>query len=279
MADFSRISRSTLADRRRHLRRHRRTRALQGLWRTIVVMGLAGGAIWVIKSPIWIIQSADQVVIQGNELLSPERVRSFLGIEYPKPLWAVQPEAIAHNLEISGPIAQATVTRHLWPPSIVVDIEERRPVAAAQGYISDPSAPDANLASNGTGLLDATGAWIPIEDYARLNPSLQTPSLVVIGMRGSDRTQWVEIYSQLTHYQQNSPDAVQITEIDWRSPSNLILKTELGVVHLGVYQSNQYLAEQLQALTQMRQLPKEMNGRQVAYIDLRRPGDPILQMR
>lgn len=279
MADFSRISRSTLADRRRYLRRHRRVRAIQGLWRTVVVMGLAGGAIWVIKSPIWIIQSADQVVIQGNELLSSERVRSFLGIDYPKPLWAVQPEAIAQNLEISGPIAQATVTRHLSPPSIVVDIEERRPVAAAQGYIPDPNAPDAELSTNGTGLLDATGAWIPMEDYARLNPSLQMPSLVVLGMRGGDRAQWVEIYNQLTHYQQNTPNAVQITELDWRSPSNLILKTELGSIHMGVYQSNQHLAEQLQALTQMRQLPKTLNGRQVDYIDLRRPGDPILQMR
>ncbi|MBD1912922.1 MULTISPECIES: FtsQ-type POTRA domain-containing protein [unclassified Leptolyngbya] len=279
MADFSRISRSTLADRRRQLRRHRRMRAIQGLWRTVVVMGLAGGAIWVIQSPIWIVQSADQVVIQGNELLSPERVRSLLGLEYPKPLWAVQPEAIAQNLEISGPIAQATVTRHLWPPNIVVDIEERRPVAAVQGYIADPAAPNASPASNGTGLLDATGAWIPMEDYALLSSSLQMPPLVVIGMRGSDRTQWVEIYNQLTYYQQNTPNAVHISELDWRSPSNLILKTELGSVHLGVYQSTKYLAQQLQALTQMRQLPKEMNGRQVDYIDLRRPEDPILQMR
>ena len=105
MADFSRVSRSTLVDRRRHLRRHRRMRVLQGLWRTFVVMGLAGGAIWVIKSPIWIIQSADQVRIEGNELLSPQRVRSFLGIDYPKPLWAVQPVVIA-----------------LWQPSRVMSL-------------------------------------------------------------------------------------------------------------------------------------------------------------
>jgi len=280
MADFSTVSRSTLAERRRRLRRHRRIRALQGLWRTVAVVGLTGGAIWLIKSPIWIIQSAEQVSIQGNELLSPERVRSLLGIKYPKPLWAVQPEAIAQNLETSGPIAQATVTRHLWPPSILVEIQERRPVAVAQGYVLDPATQTPSLSGTEVGLLDATGAWIPLEDYALLNPSLQMPPFTVWGMREGDRTQWVEIYTQLIHFQQTTSDAVSITELDWRSPSNLILKTELGHIHLGVYQSREYFARQLQALTQLRQLPQhEISLQQIDYIDLRRPETPMLQMR
>jgi len=279
MADFSNISRSTLAERRRRRRRHRRVRALQGLWRTFIVFSLAGGTIWLIKSPIWVIQSPQQVSIQGNELLSPERVRSLLDIQYPKPLWAVQPETIARNLETSGPIAQATVTRHLWPPSIIIDIEERRPVALAQGYLADPQTSLTNSVEPGNGLLDATGAWIPLEDYALLNPTLQMPSLTVVGMRESDRDQWVEIYTQITHFQDITPNAVRVSELDWRSPANLILKTELGSVHLGVYRSREYLARQLQAMNQLRQLPEMTQTRPIDYIDLRRPESPLVQLR
>lgn len=279
MADFSAVSRSTVAARRRRLRRHRRIRALQAFWRLLVVMGLAGGAIWLIKSPIWVIQSPEQITIEGNELLSPERVRSLLPMHYPKPLWAVQPEAIAKELEAGGPIAQAVVTRHLWPPGVTIQIQERRPVAIAQDYSPDPTDPVLAMENTNAGLLDATGAWIPLEDYTLLNPAVQMPALTVVGMRAGDREQWVAIYAELNRFQATANAPVRITELDWRDPGNLILSTELGHVHLGVYQSPSLFTQQLQALNQMRQLSKNTEFRPIEYIDLRRPESPLLQLR
>lgn len=280
MANFSSISRNTLAERRRRLRRNRRVRALQAMWRTMAVSALAAGAIWLIKSPVWIIQSAQQIDIQGNELLSPERVRSLLPIQYPEPLWAIRPEAIAQHLEARGPIAYATVTRHLVPPSVTIEIQERRPVAIAQGFL--PNAVPGSDHTDGlpeTGLLDETGAWIPLADYSNLNPNLQTPNLIVIGMRESNRAQWVDFYATLARFQSASPKALPITQIDWRSPSNLILSTALGSVHLGAYQSSDRLLLQLQALNQMQTLPSDLTNQQIDFINLVQPENPFIQMR
>ena len=276
MANFPVVSPSDLSERRRQRRRQRRLRAIQAFWRFFVVVALTGGSIWLIKSPLWIVQSAEQIDVEGNELLSAERVRSLLPIRYPKPLWAIQPDTLAEHLEAGGPIAQATITRHLLPPGLHVQIQERRPVAIAQSY--QPLDPSASTISQ-SGLLDATGAWIPLEDYSRLSSSMELPKLTVLGMRESDREQWEAIYAELQHFQSTAQNPVQISELDWQQPGNLILKTELGAVHLGLYRSSERLAAQLQALNQMRNLPEGFEATQIEYIDLQRPEHPSLQMR
>lgn len=275
MADFPVVSPSELSERRRQRRRQRRLRAVQAAWRLLVVIALTGGAIWLIKSPVWIVQTADQVDVEGNELLSAERVRSLLPIQYPQPLWAIQPEQLARHLEAGGPIAQATITRRLLPPGIHVQIQERRPVAIAEAY--EPLAPG-RQPSPQTGLLDATGAWMPLEDYSRLNPTLDLPTLTVIGLREQEREQWQEIYAELQHFQETAQNPVNISTLDWQRPGNLILQTELGSVHFGVYQTPDKFATQLQALNQMRQLPAGIEPGQIEYIDLQNPEYPLLQM-
>ncbi|MEO1210170.1 MAG: FtsQ-type POTRA domain-containing protein [Cyanobacteria bacterium J06638_20] len=276
MANFPVVSPSELSERRRQRRRQRRLRAIQAFWRFLVVVALTGGSIWLIKSPVWIVQSAEQIEVEGNELLSAERVRSLLPIRYPKPLWAIQPDALAEHLEAGGPIAQATITRHLLPPGLHVEIQERRPVAIAQAY--QPLDPGVSTLSQ-SGLLDATGAWIPLEDYSRLSASMDLPKLTVVGMREGDREQWEAIYAELQHFQTTTQNPVQISELDWQRPDNLILTTDLGIVHLGVYRNPERLAEQLQALNQMRNLPESFESTQIKYIDLQRPEYPSLQMR
>jgi cell division protein FtsQ len=65
-------------------------------------------------------------------------------------------------------------------------------------------------------------------------------------------------------------------EIDWQDPMNLILKTELGTVHLGA--PSFHLSEKIRVMAQMRHLPVQLNLSEIEYIDLKNPEYPLVQM-
>jgi cell division protein FtsQ len=263
--DIAAVSRLELAERRRRLRRQRRLRILRASWRSLAVLSFAGGLVWVISLPVWVIHHPQQVDIEGNKLLSTKAIQAILPIDYPQALWQIQPEAIAEQLKQQAPISEAMITRRLLPPGLVVQIRERAPVAIAVS----------NSAVNATdqsqiGLLDKDGTWMPLESYTSLNQSSQLPKLKVIGMQEQYRSQWVTLYQTL------STSPVKILEVDWRQPANLTLKTELGVVYCGFYGDR--FAEQLEALDRMRQLPKSINANQISHIDLTNPDSPLVEM-
>lgn len=286
MTSITSVSRSGLTQRRRMLRRHRHLKVFKALWRTLAVSGLLGGLVWATTRPIWVLSESNQIVIEGNQFLSDQTIQSLLPLSYPQSLLRIQPEAIAQSLESQPPIAEATVTRQLFPPGIIVQVKERVPVALARIVVFSPSSPEgitpiietaqppAALTKlpkgSSTGLLDQTGAWIPIESYGSLSNTPELPKLKVIGLPEQYRPYWAQLYQAVSH----SP--IKVIEIDCQDPANLILKTELGIVHLGSYSSR--LAHQLKVLAQMRQLPAHLNASQIAYIDLKNPKAPSVQM-
>lgn len=257
---FANVSRAELAQRRRQLRRQRKVRILQASWRLLFLLGIASVSVWVMSLPAWVVRQPQQVEVQGNRLLSAAAVQKLLPISYPQSLWQIQPEAIVHKLKQQPSIAQASVSRQLFPPRLKVQIQERTPVAIAVG------ADDRAAAS----LLDAQGQMLPLQSYQRLHQSIALPTLKVLGMRDQYRSQWTTLYQAV------STSPVQISEIDWREPTNLILKTELGVVHLGAFSSQ--LGQQLRSLDRMRQIGSNVNPTQIAYIDLRSPDAPVIQL-
>jgi cell division protein FtsQ len=269
MRDFASVSRSELAERRQRLRRQRRIKVLQASWRSLVVLGITGSMVWFITRPNWVIRNAQQVEIRGNKLLSTKAVQSLLPIAYPQSLLQLKPQTLAHQLEQRGSIANAVVTRHLFPPGLTVQIQERDPVAIAYP-ITARTTSVADSQRRQVGLLDKNGTWMSLESYTSFNRAIALPKLKVIGMQDQYRSQWITLYQAVS----SSP--VKISEIDWRQPSNLILKTELGVVHCGFY-SPQFSA-QLKALDQMRLLPKTVNPSQIAYINLKNPSAPSIEM-
>ncbi|TVQ20097.1 MAG: FtsQ-type POTRA domain-containing protein [Leptolyngbya sp. DLM2.Bin15] len=276
MTDLVSVSRTDLAQRRQLLRRQRRWRLLQSFWRTGLLMGIAGGLVWLTTQPIWVIQQVDQVSVEGNELLSVEAIHSLLPINYPQSLLYLDPNAIADYLEAQGPIEEATVTRRLLPPGLHVQIQERYPVAVlVRGNASasaDLRIEAAMMESDRTaqvGLIDEKGFWMSLSAYVALDNSLSLPSLKVLGMQEHQRRQWSQLYQVL----QQSP--LSIYEVDWRDPSNLVLSTELGTVHFGPYSDR--FPGQLQVLDQLRELPRHIDVGQLDYIDLRNPNSPLLQ--
>ncbi|MCU0516958.1 MAG: FtsQ-type POTRA domain-containing protein, partial [Oscillatoria sp. Prado101] len=210
--------------------------------------------------PAWVIHQPEQVVIEGNQLLSARTIRSLLPVSYPQSLLRLQPEVMAKQLESQAPIAKATVSRHLFPAGLTVTVKERYPVALTVPAAAGPA----------LGVLDENGWWVPLQSYTSLEVSLQLPGLKVIGNPDQYRLQWPPVYEAV------SRSAVKISQIDWQDPANLILKTELGDVHFGPYSSK--FVEQLKVLDRMRQLPKHPRSPQISYIDLKNPASPTVKI-
>ena len=139
MADIPSISRLELAERRRKLRWQRRWRILQTSWRAVAVSGCTIGLVWVATLPDWMLRDPNQIEVEGNKFLSADTVRDLLPLKYPQFLLTLQPKTLTQRLESQAPIAEATVSRHLFPPGLTVRIQERYPVAVV--YSSLPSQP------------------------------------------------------------------------------------------------------------------------------------------
>ncbi|MEA5582681.1 FtsQ-type POTRA domain-containing protein [Nodularia harveyana UHCC-0300] len=261
MAGIVSVSQKDLAQRRKKIRRQQQMKIIQALWRTAALSGLAGGLLWVALQPIWVLNTPKQIVIKsGDQVLSPSVMQSLLVMSYPQSLWRIQPNAIANSLKQQPTIAEATVNRRLFPPGLTIEVQERLAVAIAQS-------PQQKSPGD---LLDASGILIPLDKYKLLNPSRQLPTLKIIGSPEQYRSAWSQVYPVL------SQSSVKITEIDWQDPTNIILTTELGDVHLGAVSSK--LTEQIKVLAQMRYLSAKIDFSQIQYIDLKNPVSPLVQL-
>ncbi|MFB2937379.1 cell division protein FtsQ/DivIB [Aerosakkonemataceae cyanobacterium BLCC-F154] len=293
MTSILSVSSAELSHRRKTLRRQRRRQLVCGIWRIVAISSLAGGLSWVATQPVWVIKQPEQINIEGNQILSDRGVRSLLSLSYPQSLLRIEPKTVAQQLETKQTlIAKASVSRQLFPPSLTVKVEEREPVVTAVSVNPSTSAtpqlttPPTNQANPTdrpeaiappppptvpVGLIDAQGTWIPIENYNSAGQPLPLPPLRIIG----DRQQYLPHWSQMYQILRRSP--IKVSEIDWQNPANVILKTDIGTVHLGIYGSQ--FADQLAVLDQMRQLSKEVNGHPIAYIDLTDPNSPAVQLQ
>ncbi|MBW4476561.1 MAG: FtsQ-type POTRA domain-containing protein [Tolypothrix brevis GSE-NOS-MK-07-07A] len=270
MAGMVSVSRTDLRVKRHKLRRQRQMKIIQAIWRIFAVSSLLGGLLWVASQPMWVLETPKQIEIKsGLRSLSPEAIQKVLVLSYPQSLWRIEPSSIAESLTKQPIIAKASVTRRLFPPGLIIDIQERVPVAVAQSHHQANPTNDASIASS-TGLLDANGIWMNQEKYTLLNPNVKLPSLIVIGSFEQYRPYWNQLYQSV------SQSSVKIMEIDCQDPTNIILKTELGYVHLGAVSPQ--ISEQIKVLTQMSHLPTQLNPNQIEYIDLKNPESPLVQM-
>jgi cell division protein FtsQ len=274
MASLTSVSSSELAQRRQQLRQRRSSRLLKNSWQLLVTGSLLGGLFWLVSLPIWVIRSSQQVTIQGNKSLATSTLKALLPLSYPKSLLEISPYQIAQTLETQSPIVSATVNRHLWPLGITISVVERPPIAVTIPGPSLSRLQAQNLAlrsPSSMGVLDASGVWMPLEAYQNPNQVSGIPKLKIVGMREQYRPYWTALYESI----HQSP--VKIWSIDWQDPTNLILKTELGTVHLGTY--GPQLSQQLRTLDQMRKLPTHVDQQTIAYIDLTSPTAPALNIK
>jgi cell division protein FtsQ len=294
MGGIASVSRKDLAQRRQKLRQQRQIKIIQTIWRTFAAGSLAGGLIWVTIQPIWMLKAPAQIVMtSSNQLLSEQKIKSLLSLSYPQSLWRIEPSVIAETLKQQPAIAQATVSRRLFPPGLMIEIKERLPVAITNSFPDQKTnscSPQTGTAEKSTetashpclqngsmenqqsdvGLLDASGVWMSLDKYTSLNPTGKLPTLKVIGSPTEYRPYWTQLYQAV------SQSSVKVTEINCQDPTNLILKTELGNVHLGV--PNSQIAEKIDVLVQLQHLPTKFKPGKIAYIDLKNPDYPSVQL-
>lgn len=258
MTGIASVSSTQLKSRRQELQGRRRLKALQAIWRFCAIAGMAGGLVWAIALPQWAIGKQSQIEIEGNRLLSQEQIRQLLPLGKPQSVWQLSTQQFVEQLEATPAIASAQITRQIMPPKLFVEVSERQPVAVA-------------TSGRETGYLDATGIFIPKSTYKHADQTWKAPSLKVTGYRSLYRQQWAQLYSIIAR----SP--VKVLEVDWRDPSNLILKTQLGTVYFGAY--TQKFPEQLSVLASMSQLSSRVPASQMIYIDLSNPALPTVQLK
>ncbi|MFM7405110.1 MAG: cell division protein FtsQ/DivIB [Cuspidothrix sp.] len=287
MAGILSVSRTNLAQRRQKLRRQRQLKIIKGVWQTMAVTGFASALFWVAIQPIWVLKDSAQIVIKsGDQVVKQEDIDKLLGLSSPQSLWRIEPTIIANTLRKQPNIAEATVTRRLLPPSLIIEIQERVPVAIAQ-VTGDKTLTNCLLAAksnaesclqnrpgtnkqNQLGLLDVNGVWIPIDKYMSTNPQFKLPQLIVIGSTAAYKPFWNQLYQAIAQ------SSVKVTQINFQNPTNLILNTELGNVHLG--SPNNKLLEKIQVLGQMRYLRTKVNLSNLDYINLKNPETPLVRM-
>lgn len=257
MANATSVSRTQLKSRRQQLQNRRRIKGLKSLWRFLATTSLAGATIWLGTLPQWRMGKHSPLEITGNHLLGSEQIRQWLPLKDSQAVWQLSAQTLVARLEATPPIEKAQITRQILPPKLVVEVRERQPVAIA-------------LAANEMGYLDEQGTFIP-QSYYLEKKTLPTTPLKVIGYRELYRQQWQQLYFSLVGA------SLKITEVDWRNPSNLILKTELGKVHLG---SNLGLiSQQLAVLAKMRGLSSQVSSDRLLYIDLSNPNSPTIEIK
>jgi cell division protein FtsQ len=107
------------------------------------------------------------------------------------------------------------------------------------------------------------------KDYVNRPKMPPLPTLATLGNYEDYKNHWAEVYAELSH------SSVQIAQIDWRDPRNIILSTEIGSVHLGPIGSR--LPEQIVALDRLRNLPQQVGADRILYVDLSDPRAPYVQ--
>jgi cell division protein FtsQ len=255
-------SREQVKQRRRQLRRQRRVRAVKSLWRFSCMSGILASVAWVANQPDWTISEPAQIQIQGNRYLSEATIRSMLAIRYPQSMMQLAPEQLTARLLNRGSISSVRIDRRLLPSRLVVQIEDRPPVAQV---LQSPENPPLTF-------VDERGTQIPISHYLT-SVRAAIPRLRVFAPAQTMCPNWPLLY-QAIH-----SSAVLIGSIDCRNPQNLILQTEVGKVRLGSVGDKQRLNEQIQQLDLLRDWRKHTNESEVDYLDLENPAAPKLQLK
>lgn len=255
---MSSLSTKELQKRRQQLRHRRRILFWQAIARTLCVSGAAGSLFWSMSLSDWAIRQDWQIEIKGNHFLKESAIRALIPLSYPQSLLQLPPQRLVGKLESTAHISQARVSREIFPASLIIEIQERQPVAIAAS------------ATREVGLLDERGIWMPLGSYVEAKKDFKMPTLKVTGWQDKYLSDWMELYRAIDR----SP--IKIFEVNLHDPANLVLKTELGNVRFGPYTSK--FSEQLTVLQRMGDLPKHVAANKIIYIDLNNLQSPTIKV-
>jgi len=289
-----------IRDRQQQLIRQRKQRFRRGAWRTLITLGMTAGLGWAVCQPEWQIRQSNQVTLSGNEQIDSQTLEHLMVLEFPTSLIRFQPQTLVSQLKNNAHISHVIVTRKLFPPRVKVVVRELPPVAMTECkgctlVLRPGQANSLTLGPANVWLLDRRGIILPADSYPKLEKAHQLPKLILKGYLQPEAnedtakntpadpaTQLVSIdrqrqqqWQQMYALMETSP--VQIKHLNWEDPNKVMLTTKLGQIHIGPFTDN--FDRQLQALDEMRTLPKSVNPKQIVYIDVENPESPVLELR
>lgn len=268
-ASKHRLSPAEAKERRLLLKKQKSARFWESFWRFTGILGLSVGVFWWITLPEWVIRDSQQINIQGNEFLSTEEVRNLIPLQYPQPILTLSGDDLTQNLTTNNPIEDVTVIKNIFPPRLTLRVTETKPIALAFDMVEKENG---RRALDLVGFLNEDGVFVDKNLYQDLQQKPEKlPTLRVVGTPSVYLSYWQNIYSLI---QQSS---IPITEINWQNPTNLILTTDLGKVHLGGYTSK--FPQQLTVLATLKPLTQQVKREDIIYIDLVDPQMPFLQQK
>ncbi len=288
-----------IRDRQQQLLRQRRQKFRRGAGRTLVILGLTVGLGWAVCQPKWQIRQSSQITLTGNQQIDTQTLEHLMVLQFPTSLIRFQPQTLVSKLKANAHISQVVVTRKLFPPRVNVVVRELPPVAMTEcegcTLVLDPGTKDSlTLGPANVWLLDRRGVVLPADSYPQLEKAHQLPNLTLksylqpetqanlqqssqtsaakwVSVDRQKQAQWQQMYAAI----EVSP--VQVKHLNWEDPTQLMLQTKLGQIRMGPYGPN--FTRQLQALDEMRTLPKSVDSQQIVYIDVENPENPVLELR
>lgn len=289
-----------IRDRQQQLIRQRKQKFRRGAWRTLIILGMTAGLGWAVCQPEWQIQQSNQVTLTGNQEIDSQTLEHLMVLEFPTSLIRFQPQILISQLKNNAHVSHVIVTRKLFPPRVNVVVRELPPVAMTEckgcTLVLKPGQTDSiTLGPANVWLLDQRGVVLPADSYPKLEKAHQLPKLTLKGYLqpeaqedtsnnkpADSATQLVSIDPQRQRQWQQmfasmATSPVQIKHLNWEDPNKLMLTTPLGQIHLGPFSDN--FDRQLQALDEMRTLPKSVDPKQIVYIDIQNPESPVLELR
>ena len=227
------------------------------LWRACFMISLTMGLGIAATLPNSQIKARSQIKIDGETLVSEDKIYQALNFRYPQFIWSVNGINLGHKIESIPSIQAAKVNKQIIPPTITISLHEKKPVALAtsQGEV---------------GFLTSQGEWIEQKFYGNINADFPLPKLKVIDYKIQFRQHWHKIYQLISLYPE-----LEITEVHWQSSGNVFLKTKIGQVFLGSESSR--LTQQFKIISKLKNLPNKIDSSEIAYIDLSNPGVNLIQ--
>lgn len=249
--------------RRKELRRQRRSERLRHFWRLLVFSGLSAALGYLLLRQGWTLRDPAQVEVLGSSVVSRGQVIAAAGLHFPQPLMSLQPRQVASALMGALPVEQVKVSRLMLPPRLRVELRDREAVARALRRTD--RGPE-------TGFVDALGNWISLRQTLGLHPRGEL-SLLVVGWNPGHRAVLARVLSQ------REALGPGLREIRFEPDGSLWLSTDpLGQIRLGPPDAR--LPRRLEVVGHLsRTLPARIKGAPPQLIDLSDPEQPELSLR
>lgn len=182
---------------------------------------------WYLPQDIYTKNTSKYIEILGNSIVSKEKILNEMK-KFPlpnKPIYQINPDKIANEIEQLSPIKRAYIRRYWLPPRLVVMIEEVTPAITI--------APTENAPV--VAAFAITGEPIG-KEYLPLNKNIDVVKILSYGTKGDDYNNWTtekisDLYKIGKLLEQYTSERNQY--IDLRNPHNAYAQMETVKLKLG----------------------------------------------